>query len=289
MSTSKPQDDVNKSDSYQHLKFTLNDYSLKKIEDSNRPDKEKGLNTTFIDWVEYAEWTNEAAGYEHIHISDEEGFKKYLAEFEEGIYDEDYEKSLEERNKLFYNLVFTNEFVNYQIAELEVKVEDFTSPLNEYMNYLKCTEATSVTFEDEEGAKQTYWCNPANGCKDNTQCEYHGAGKSGRLLKQVFELHEESAIAVDDKKFSTAKIAIKPAESFDVDEMYGAGYTKIELYIKDVEFDEGGSRQDLDILTWKYKDKNNTGLKESVRLAMRQLKPQNKLIYTYYITYGIPY
>ena len=277
--------DVNKANAYQHLKFTLSDYELS-INDQGRPERQVGLNSTFVDWVvDYSVKRNLSQGYEHIHIEDEEGFKGYLSEFERGDFNEDFQSQLEEKNKLFYDLLFTNEFINYQIADLEVKVSDFSVPLNDYMQYLKCQQAISVTFEDEEGAKQTYWCNPWGNCEDPSGCTYEG--REGRSLKEVFDLHEESAISVDDKQYSSAKIAIKPAENFNIDEMYEMGHCRIDLFIKDVTYDEG--RQDFSVLTWKYKGADNTGLSESLRLAMRELKPQNKLIYTYYITFGLTY
>ncbi|MEZ4826406.1 MAG: hypothetical protein R3C61_08945 [Bacteroidia bacterium] len=279
--------DVKKTDAYHHLKFTISDYALSEV-DRGRPQKEAGLSTTFPDWVvDYSINRNLAQGYEHLHIEDEETFKNFLTSFEQGEYNEELNSQFEERNKLFYDLLFTNEFVNYQIADLEIRVKDFSGPLADYMNYLKCGNAQSVTFEDEEGKKQTYWCNPWANCGDNSKCEYTPNESAGRELNEVFGLHEESKISVDDKQFSTAKIAIKPAENFNVDEMYAMGHCRIDLYIKNVEYSEG--RQNFDVLTWKYKGQDYTGLSESIRLAMRELKPQNKRLYTYYITFGLPY
>ena len=152
--------DAKKRDRYHHLKFTLDDYQLE-MADTGRPVNQTGLNTTFVDWVvDYSLGFNLDKGYEHIHIEDAENFKNYLIDFERGMYDEDFDPNLKERNKLFYDLLFTNEFVNYQVADLEVKAEDITQPVNAYLNYLRCQDATSVSFEDEEGATQTYWCNP---------------------------------------------------------------------------------------------------------------------------------
>ncbi|MEZ4775301.1 MAG: hypothetical protein R3D00_19100 [Bacteroidia bacterium] len=279
--------DVKKADAYHHLKFTLSDYALEEV-DRGRPAKEAGLSTTFPDWVvDYSIRRNLDQGYEHLHIEDEKNFKDFLSGFEQGEYNEDLKSEYEERNKLFYDLLFTNEFVNYQIADLEIKVRDFSGPLADYMNYLKCEQAQSVTFEDEEGQKKTYWCNPWANCQDTEGCVFRTDETGGREIKEVFGLHEESKISVDDKQFSTAKIAIKPSENFNVDEMYEMASCRIDLYIKNVEYSEG--RQNFDVLTWKYKNVDYTGLSESIRLAMRELKPQNKRIYTYYITFGLPY
>ncbi|MDX2246889.1 MAG: hypothetical protein SF052_08955 [Bacteroidia bacterium] len=279
--------DIKKADAYHHLKFTLSDYGLTEV-DRGRPSIEAGLSTTFKDWVvDYSLNRSLAQGFEHIHIEDEENFKNFLNGFEQGEYNEELNSAFEERNKLFYDLLFTNEFVNYQVADLEIKVKDFSGPFNDYINYLKCGQAKSVTFEDEEGKKQTYWCNPWSNCQDSGACVFTTDESGGRELKEVFGLHEESKISVDDKQFSTAKIAIKPAENFNVDEMYGMSHCRIDLYIKNVEYSEG--RQNFDVLTWTYKNEDYTGVSESIRLAMRELKPQNKLIYTYYITFGLPY
>ncbi len=275
--------DLKRNDSYGHLKFTINDYSLSK-ESDGRPKKENGVNSTFVDWVvDYEKKVVLDQGFEHIHIYDPESFYQYIDDFANGKFREDFQSKLDETNKLFYNLILTNEFINYQIANLDVQVEDISQPLQAYMDFLKCGQADTVRVVDEEGDKYVYWCNPYVSCEDTSHCQFGAAAAKGRRVAELFTLHEESVMEQGSNQFSTAKIAIRPAKNFNYNNWWETGALRINLYIQDVNYDE--KKQDFELLKWPYKNMTNTGLSESIRLAMRELKPQNKLIYSYYFTY----
>ncbi|GAB4430517.1 MAG: hypothetical protein OHK0039_49180 [Bacteroidia bacterium] len=276
--------DVNRS-GYSHLKFTISDYRLEK-KDDGRPAKETGLNSTFVYNVGY--YDPQLAlddGYEHIHLDDIESYVKFVEAFAAGDYNGDFEPQLDEKNKIFYNLLLTNEFINYQIANLDLRVEDFTAPLASYMNYQKCTQADTAVYIDEEGNKQVFWCNPAAGCRDTSACAFDEAQWHGRVVPEVFVLHEASTIQKGTSDFNTALVAVKPSPNLDVNTLYELGCIRLDLYIRDVIYDE--KKQDFDLLKWPFKDRINSGLSESVRLAMRDLKPQNRLIYTWYLTFPV--
>lgn len=273
--------DLKRNDSYGHLKFTINDYQLTKEQDG-RPQNENGVNSTFVDWVvDYEKKEALDQGFEHIHVYDDQAFYQYIDDLANGKFREDFQSKLDETNKVFFNLLLTNEFINYQIANLDVQVEDISQPLDNYINFLKCGQADTVRVVDEEGDKHVYWCNPYENCQDTSACSFENT--SGRKVNELFMLHEESVMQQGSNQFNTAKIAIRPARNFNFDNWYETGMFRINLYIKDVNYDE--KKQDFELLKWPYKNTINTGLSESIRLAMRDLKPQDKLIYSYYITF----
>lgn len=275
-----------KQEQYTHLKFALNDYRLEVAKDG-RPAAQSGLNSTFVDWVpDYSLQTNLEKGFQHIHIADEEAFKDYILDFQQGKFNEDFQSELNERNKIIYSLTFTNEFVNYQVADLKLEVRSLAQPLQEFIGYLKCTQSQRIPFEDEEGTQRTVWCNPSVSCQDTTACPALATLSPGRPLNEVFTLHEESAMAIDTNQFSSARIAIKPAKNFNQDNFWSTSVFKIDIFIQNVQYDEG--RQNFDILKWPYKGRVNEGLSNSIRGAMQHLKPDNQLIFTYYITLGSP-
>lgn len=273
--------DLKRDDSYGHLKFTINDYRLAKAE-GQRLQKERGLNSTFVDWVvDFEKQENLPLGFEHIHVYDEKAFFQYMDDFANGKFRQDFVPEYDEVNKVFYDLILTNEFINYQIAELDVQVEDLSQAYQGYQRYLKCQQADTVNVIGEEGDKFTYWCNPYQNCEDTTACRFTPSGI--RKVPELFTLHEETVMAPDANQFNTAKVAIRPAPNFNYDNWWEIGTFRINLYIKDVNYDE--KKQDFELLKWPYKNTVNTGLSESVRLAMRELKPQDKLIYSYYLTF----
>lgn len=275
--------DLKRNDSYGHLKFTINDYRLSKEEDG-RPRNESGINSTFVDWVmDYERRGGPEQGFEHIHVYDPKVFYEYIEDFASGKFNGDFRPELDEKNKLFYQLLLTNEFINYQIANLAVEVQDISRPLQAYQDYLKCQQADTAMVVDEQGDKHTYWCNPYLNCEDPARCSFGPEDARGRRVAELFELHEESVMEQGGDGFSTARIAIRPVKNFNVDAWWETGMFRIDLFIEDVRYDE--KKQDFELLKWPYKNTINTGLSESVRLAMRELKPQHKRIYSYYITY----
>ena len=279
--------DVNRTDGYRHLKFTINDYRLEQQEDGRARDQQ-GLNSTLVYNVGYfAPRFAVEEGYAHVHFEDIQGFAEFVERFAAGDYNGDFDPKLDEKNKLFFNLVLTNEFVNYQVANLDLKVEDFTQALGAYMDYQRCGMADTAVYIDEEGNKQVFWCNPYAGCADTTQCGFPAEAWRGSPIADLFTLHEESVLKDTPNAFRTATIAIKPvaAEKFDVNALYNMGCARIDLYIRDVNYDPG--KQDFDLLRWPYEGRYNTGLSESIRLAMRELKPENRLIFTYYLTFPV--
>ena len=270
---------------YNWLSFNVNDYQLEKPTD-DRPVQERGINSTLIDYMGtelFTRFESLSEGYEHIHFEDKEAFSQYVQDFYDDFYVDDYRPEYKERNKLFYGLKLTNEFINYQIANLDIQVEDFTGSFQDYMDYLKCGKSRTIQEEDEEGNLNTYWCNPWNDCQDNTTCNFT-ANQGNREAREIFELHEESTMQEDPSGFKTADIAIKPSKNFQEHAWWDMGYIKVGIFIKDVTY---SNQQDFDLLKWNQGGELNTGLSESIRLAMQDLEPKNKLIYTYYFTYPI--
>ncbi|RMG73594.1 MAG: hypothetical protein D6722_03525 [Bacteroidetes bacterium] len=277
--------DVNRNEGYRHLKFTINDYRLEQQDDGRAKDQ-VGLNSTLVYNVGYYSPRYAVEdGYTHLHFDDIQAFAEFTEAFAAGDFNGDFDPKLDEKNKLFFNLQLTNEFINYQIANLDLKVEDFTQALGAYMDYQRCGRADTAIYIDEEGNKQTFWCNPYAGCADTTACIFPESQWRGSPIADLFTLHEESVLKEEANAFRTASIAIKPVASdkFDVNALYNMGCARLDLYIRDVNYDP--KKQDFDLLRWPYEGRYNTGLSESIRLAMRDLKPQNRLIYTYYITF----
>ncbi|MEO1451818.1 MAG: hypothetical protein AAFV07_19970, partial [Bacteroidota bacterium] len=65
--------DVNNAEGYQHLKFSINDYTLTRKEDGRRTN-ENGYNSTFVYNVGYySPKVDLASGFEHLHIDDIQG------------------------------------------------------------------------------------------------------------------------------------------------------------------------------------------------------------------------
>ncbi|MCP3932202.1 MAG: hypothetical protein GY705_24285 [Bacteroidetes bacterium] len=278
-------DNAGKSDRYELLTFTINDYYLEKQSDK-RPIQEDGINSTMIDWMGvemYSRFVELPSAYEHIHFEDQEAFLQYVDDFTNEEYKEDFVKTLNERNKLFYNLRITNEFIQYQIANLGLEVKDFTDDFKGFADHLKCQQSSTVEYEDEEGDTQTFWCNPWFDCEDKSACNFN-SNRRGRNVPELFELHEESTIQKNQKSFNIAEIAIKPAENFDFDNWWNSGLLRIDLYIKDVDY---SPKQNFNLLKWNHKNGQNIGLSESIRLAMSELKPSNKLFFSYYLTFPI--
>ncbi|MEM7660542.1 MAG: hypothetical protein AAF399_30850, partial [Bacteroidota bacterium] len=137
---------VNRNEGYSHLKFTVNDYRLEKVDDG-RKENERGFNSTFVyNAGYYSNQVNLEDNYEHVHLDDIQAFTEYMDAFSQGEFNGDFEPQLDEKNKLFYNLQLTNEFINYQIANLSLEATDISRPLYEYMGYLKCQEADTAVF-----------------------------------------------------------------------------------------------------------------------------------------------
>ncbi len=278
--------DLGKREQFTHLKFTLNDYRLERAEDS-RPEQEQGLNSTFVDWVaDYHVATHLPEGYQHIHIGDAGVFKQYVWDFAENGFTDDFVPTYNERNKLFYNLIFTNEFVNYQVADLDLVAYDIDGPVAGIMSNLKCRAAKPLTFEDLDGRQRTVWCNPENTCQDTTQCRIAPESMTGRALQEVFTLHEESNITVDANDRRTARLAIRPAANFNPDALFESGALRIDIFIKSVNYSD--ERQNFSILQWDFRGGKYTALSEGIRQAMRELKPEQRRIFTYYLTFGNP-
>lgn len=277
--------DVNNADGYQHLKFSINDYKLNRKEDGRRTN-ENGYNSSFVYNVGYfSPKVDLAAGYEHLHIDDIQGFAEYLEAFGAGDYAGDYEPKLDEVNKLFYNLELTNEFINYQIANLRIETQDITQRLGAYLDFQRCQIADTVLYIDEVGKKSVFWCNPTVSCQDTSVCAFDGVGK-GNGIREVFDLHEESVMKPGTGDFRVAAVAIKPDANLNLDALYSLGMARIDLFVDGVVYEE--KKQDFKLLQWPYKGRLNTGLSDSIRLAMRDLKDAGKLnrrLYSWYLTF----
>lgn len=269
-----------------HLNFSQNAYKLQDLNPNNLPKDEAGLNSVMAsNWL-YTIDRQPARRFQHIHYEDKPAdFVDFMNNFVDGEYNDEMDRRAE-RDKLFYDLEITNHFVNYDILEVKARTYDMTRPLAELRKHIRCTISDTVIITPDEGsmAKDTIWCNPEFDCRPASECGDYSPTVSS--ISEMFDIHEEFYNNWEPEDESKGNIAIRPAKTFNPDNLYNYSHFKIEVYIEEAKYKE---REGFELLAWRDNSSSSpqvNGLQESMKQAMESLEPKDKVIYTYYLTVG---
>lgn len=273
---------------YTHLNFSRNAYNLQRNPESNRRFEEVGLNMAYIgEFDGYFEMNlNKELNYQHIHLfKEKEDFNIFINNFIDGNLDKYMDAG--EKNKFLYDLLITNEFVNYEILELGIGVKNITEDLENFLSYKRCMMSDTVILTDPETLeKDTVWCNPEFDCQDTSVCRFAFDTQNSRNVFQLHKSFMEGWQNVNGNK-REGNIAIKPfdAEKFDYDAFAEMTHFKVDVMITDASYKE---QADFALLKWRDKQFLNPemrGLFYSMKYAMENLKPKNQVIFSYYFTF----
>ena len=281
----KKLDNSGKSNLVTHLNFSQNAYTLKDLNPQNLGQDEAGLNSVIAaNWL-YEREVTPTRRYQHIHYQDKPSkFVDFMNNFVDGNYTEEMDRR-SERDKLFYDLEITNNFVNYDILQVKARTTDLTLPLAQLRKHIRCTISdTVININEATGGKDTVWCNPGYGCRPPTACGDFTPTQA--VIPEIFDIHEEFYSNWQPEDKSKGNIAIRPAQNFNYENLIDYTHYKIEVFIKEAKYKE---REGFELLAWKdtsYPNPEVSGLQESLKQAMESLEPENKVIYTYYLTVG---
>ena len=162
----------------------------------------------------------------------------------------------------------------YDDVELDVKVSNAQADYNKYWQYV-------YAFNQEKpelGVKD----NPFFDEKGNLRSEWKYAEQPLGEIKDMFDLEDNPSKG--DPKAKTfpgfKEYGIAFDDEFDCTQINGANLSdliRVDIVIKDV---DDKDKEDIEKL-FKWGDYDN--LSESVRLALQEVRPIGKVVYTYYI------
>lgn len=167
----------------------------------------------------------------------------------------------------------------YDDVELDVKVSNAQADYNKYWQYV-------YAFNQEKpelGVKD----NPFFDEKGNLRSEWKYAEQPLGEIKDMFDLEDNPSKG--DPKAKTfpgfKEYGIAFDDEFDCTQINGANLSdliRVDIVIKDV---DDKDKEDIEKL-FKWGDYDN--LSESVRLALQEVRPIGKVVYTYYIKASEP-
>ncbi len=261
-----------KKDQYVHLNFSVKGFKVKK-ENRGMPKNQRGFNTSFLKNLSRAEIKikdEKIPPYEVIMFEGNEDralFTDYIYDFINGnAMQEDYEK-----NKFLYDINLDLKNPNYKVNNFALNVWDITATKEEYLERKENNEYVEEynKLPVEERAEGF----------DGKIKEYEYNKQKVRKIKDIFKLKTNE---IDSNKFS---FYIKFNKSFSFEEFENVRSFRIDLYLKDVEFQE---QRNFDLLKWndyQFENSEVNGLYASMKYALSTLEPRNKNIYTYYFSF----
>lgn len=162
----------------------------------------------------------------------------------------------------------------YDDVELDVKVSNAQEDYNKYWQYVY-----AFYQEKPERGVET---DPFFDAKGNLRHEWEYAEQPLGEIKDMFDLKDDPSGKIPDAKtfpgFKEYGIAFD--KGFDYEQINGANLSdliRVDIVIKDV---DDKDKEDIEKL-FKWGDYDN--LSESVRLALQEVRPIGKVVYTYYI------
>jgi len=284
----------NLDNTYEHLHFSIDDFKITKYNpDNSKKQNEVGINTAFVDYFGglYEYYYDDTLNYEHIHLyNDVDDFNSFVYDLIAGDYDSDIPKK--EKSKLFFDLIFTNQYVTFDSVELGVRLMNINSDIDSYIKLLKVKKTDTVQFIEPGFLKKIIYCIDDEFDCPSQPIEFTYLFNNETLVNGVLKLDQSFlsnwSSTVGNKNEQNIAIRFLDPNNFNFIDYQDLQLLKIDILINKLYW--GDVAEIKNILTWENRNFNPPlmdGIYESICFAMNEniKEIENTVIYTYYLTF----